>query len=150
MNEPVSFVSGTVGKECPGNKLLEMPPYMPGESHTHTRTYTYTHTHTHYCFIQILKVLDSSIVPLSSRTADARHGLTSLFVSTSFGKSTSGIKPQDGVHEQRADPRRREENATLRRAQSVRMVTRQAHFRVSAVAPKRIACLKKQEVCRSV
>ncbi|XP_017279452.1 maltase-glucoamylase, intestinal [Kryptolebias marmoratus] len=29
MNEPASFVHGTVGANCPGNKLLENPPYMP-------------------------------------------------------------------------------------------------------------------------
>ncbi|KAK5608749.1 hypothetical protein CRENBAI_020963 [Crenichthys baileyi] len=29
MNEPASFVHGTVGGICPGNSLLENPPYMP-------------------------------------------------------------------------------------------------------------------------
>lgn len=32
MNEPVTFVSGTVGKKCLGDPLLENPPYMPGET----------------------------------------------------------------------------------------------------------------------
>ncbi|CAJ1065724.1 sucrase-isomaltase%2C intestinal [Xyrichtys novacula] len=29
MNEPASFVHGTVGEQCLGNQLLEFPPYMP-------------------------------------------------------------------------------------------------------------------------
>ncbi|XP_073343836.1 sucrase-isomaltase, intestinal [Pagrus major] len=29
MNEPASFVHGTVGEQCLGNQLLENPPYMP-------------------------------------------------------------------------------------------------------------------------
>uniref|UniRef100_A0A8C5HXG7 alpha-glucosidase n=1 Tax=Gouania willdenowi TaxID=441366 RepID=A0A8C5HXG7_GOUWI len=29
MNEPASFVHGTVGGDCLGNELLEFPPYMP-------------------------------------------------------------------------------------------------------------------------
>uniref|UniRef100_A0A3Q3EIB9 alpha-glucosidase n=1 Tax=Labrus bergylta TaxID=56723 RepID=A0A3Q3EIB9_9LABR len=29
MNEPASFVHGTVGEKCLGNQLLEFPPYMP-------------------------------------------------------------------------------------------------------------------------
>lgn len=29
MNEPASFVHGTVGGQCLGDPLLENPPYMP-------------------------------------------------------------------------------------------------------------------------
>lgn len=36
MNEPVSFISGTVGK-CLGNPLLDNPPYMPGETYIEFR-----------------------------------------------------------------------------------------------------------------
>lgn len=42
MNEPVTFVSGTVGEKCLGDPLFENPPYMPGE------------TCTHFCFIQLI------------------------------------------------------------------------------------------------
>lgn len=40
------------------------------------------------------------------------------------------------MHEQRADTQRWEENATLRRAQPVRMVPDPAHLRVSLLAPE--------------
>lgn len=33
MNEPASFVHGTVGGMCLGNPLLENPPYMPCKTH---------------------------------------------------------------------------------------------------------------------
>uniref|UniRef100_A0A671YCK1 alpha-glucosidase n=1 Tax=Sparus aurata TaxID=8175 RepID=A0A671YCK1_SPAAU len=34
MNEPASFVHGTVGGKCLGNPLLENPPYMPRKMHS--------------------------------------------------------------------------------------------------------------------
>lgn len=33
MNEPASFVHGTVGEKCLGDPLLENPPYMPRKTH---------------------------------------------------------------------------------------------------------------------
>lgn len=34
MNEPASFVHGTVGQMCLGDPLLENPPYMPRKTDT--------------------------------------------------------------------------------------------------------------------
>lgn len=34
MNEPASFVHGTVGGKCLGDPLLENPPYMPRKTHS--------------------------------------------------------------------------------------------------------------------
>ena len=43
MNEPASFVHGTVGGKCLGNPLLENPPYMPRKTHTALPSWEYLH-----------------------------------------------------------------------------------------------------------
>lgn len=123
MNEPVTFVSGTVGKKCLGDPLLENPPYMPGE-----------HTHTHTESLASFSSVPFLMVALR------------VCSSTSLGKSRSWLKPQDAVHEQRADAQWWKESAPLRRPQPVRVVPGQVHLWVSLLSPcPLISCWSQEE-----
>lgn len=78
MNEPASFVHGTVGEKCLGNPLLENPPYMPRKAHSNLilfwpKVWRYQREHAFKAFVWWSLRLCALLIALESKHRGLNH-----------------------------------------------------------------------------